>query len=239
MTTKETKKQYITKQSIEQETSDRLTRIDKEFADGFEMVNSVGKSVTVFGSARFDEDNSYYELARTIGTKLAEAGYAVVTGGGGGIMEAGNRGAFEAGGQSYGFNIALPHEQVLNPYTTGSMPFHYFFARKVILAYGAEAYVALPGGFGTLDELFEVITLMQTNKMPKAPIVLMGSEFWQPLDEFIRSRMLEMDKTISHGDEELYTITDSAEVALDIIEKHREANGCRLDDTDRCVTLEG
>lgn len=224
MTIKKTKKQHITKHMIEEETAARLSRIDKEFADGFEMINGIDKSVTIFGSARFDENNKYYKLARELSGKLVQAGYTVVTGGGGGIMEAGNRGAFENNGRSLGFNIALPHEQVLNPYTTASMPFHYFFSRKVILAYGAEAYVALPGGFGTLDELFEVITLIQTNKMPKAPVILLGSEFWSGLDEFIRSRMLEADKTISAGDEELYTITDSPDVALELIQRHVAAS---------------
>ena len=238
MTTKQTKKQDITKESIQQETAERLTRIDREFADGFETVNRLGKSVTIFGSARFDENNTYYKLARELSAKLADAGYTTVTGGGGGIMEAGNRGAFEAGGETAGFNIALPHEQVLNPYTTTSMPFKYFFARKVILAYGAEAYVALPGGFGTLDELFEIITLIQTNKMPKAPVILMGSDFWRPLDEFIRSRMLNGAETISSGDEEIYTITDSVDVALDAIQQHREMLGCSLDDPSRCVVAD-
>ncbi len=237
MTTTQTKKQDITKQSIEKETADRLSRIDKEFADGFDIVNSLNKSVTVFGSARFKEGNHYYDLARDLSGKLAEAGYTTVTGGGGGIMEAGNRGAFEKGGKTAGFNISLPHEQVLNPYTTVSMPFYYFFTRKVILAYGAEAYVVLPGGFGTLDELFEIITLIQTKKMPKAPVILMGSEFWQPLDDFIRSRMLEADETISPGDEKLYTITDSPEEAVSIIQQHREVIGCRLDDPAKCLTV--
>jgi len=237
MTTTQTKKQDITKQSIEKETADRLSRIDKEFADGFDIVNSLNKSVTVFGSARFKEGNHYYDLARDLSGKLAEAGYTTVTGGGGGIMEAGNRGAFEKGGKTAGFNISLPHEQVLNPYTTVSMPFYYFFTRKVILAYGAEAYVVLPGGFGTLDELFEIITLIQTKKMPKAPVILMGSEFWQPLDDFIRSRMLEADETISSGDEKLYTITDSPEEAVSIIQQHRETIGCRLDDPTKCLTV--
>ncbi len=237
MTTTQTKKQDITKQSIEKETADRLSRIDKEFADGFDIVNSLNKSVTVFGSARFKEGNHYYDLARDLSGKLAEAGYTTVTGGGGGIMEAGNRGAFEKGGKTAGFNISLPHEQVLNPYTTVSMPFYYFFTRKVILAYGAEAYVVLPGGFGTLDELFEIITLIQTKKMPKAPVILMGSEFWQPLDDFIRSRMLEADETISPGDEKLYTITDSPEEAVSIIQQHRETIGCRLDDSAKCLTV--
>lgn len=216
----QTQKQHITKQSIEKETRDRLSRIDKEFADGFDMVNRLKKSVTIFGSARFTEDNPHYKKARQLSRLLAENGYSVVTGGGGGIMEAGNRGAFEAGGESYGFNISLPHEQVLNDYTTKSMPFHYFFARKVILAYGAEAYVYFPGGFGTFDELFEILTLVQTYKIPKAPIILFGSDFWQPVDAFIKAKMLGSEQTVSEGDDKIYTITDSLEEAVDIIKTH-------------------
>src|SRR5690606_19507522 len=136
------------------------------------------------------EDNPHYIKARTVGKMLAEEGFAVITGGGGGIMEAANRGAYEAGGTSVGLNIELPHEQNLNPYTTESMPFRYFFARKVMLAYAASALICFPGGFGTLDEMFEVITLVQTGKMPPVPIILVGCEFWQPLDNFIREQLL-------------------------------------------------
>lgn len=220
----QTQKQHITKQSIQEETKNRLTRIDKEFADGFKMVNGVQRSVTIFGSARFTEENEYYKKARELSGLLAKNGYSVVTGGGGGIMEAGNRGAFEAGGESYGFNISLPHEQVLNDYTTGSMPFHYFFARKVILAYGAEAYVYFPGGFGTFDELFEILTLVQTHKIPEAPIILIGSEFWRPLDEFIKTKLLNEKQVVSEGDEQIYTITDSLEEAMEVIRSHVPAH---------------
>src|SRR5699024_6121187 len=125
----------------------------------FEIANQLTKTVTIFGSARLTEASPHYQKARQLSARLAEAGFTTVTGGGGGIMEAGNRGAFEQGGETVGYNISLPHEQVLNPYTTRSMPFHYFFARKVILAYEAKAYVYFPGGFGTLDELFEIVTL--------------------------------------------------------------------------------
>lgn len=214
-------KEDITKESLEQETSERLTRIESEFADGFKLINEHDDTVTIFGSARFKEGNHHYEQARAIGNALAKEGYTIVTGGGGGIMEAGNRGAFEAEGKSIGLNITLPHEQILNPYTTASMPFHYFFTRKVVLTFEAQAYVYLPGGFGTLDELFEVITLMQTNKLPRVPVVLVGTEFWGGLDVFIREHLLAGDKTISEGDENLYIITDSVDEVVQAVKAHR------------------
>lgn len=219
-TTPTIKKQNITKQSIEQESKDRLSRIDKEFADGFKIVNQLERTVTIFGSARFKEDNPYYQQARELSAQLGKEGFVPVTGGGGGIMEAGNRGAYEEGADTYGFNISLPHEQVLNPYTTGDMAFHYFFARKVILAYGAEAYVIFPGGFGTLDEFFEIATLIQTKKMPQAPIILMGESFWKPLDAFIKQQLLVENQAIDEGDENLYKITDSVDEAMRVIRKY-------------------
>lgn len=215
-----TPKRHLTKQSIEQETKARITRIDQEFADGFDIVNADRKSVTFFGSARFDETNPHYQKARALGARLASEGYTIVTGGGGGIMEGGNRGAFEAGGKSVGLNISLPHEQTLNSYTTTSMPFHYFFTRKVLLAYGAEAYVYFPGGFGTLDELFEIITLIQTGKAPKAPVILMGKEFWGGLETFITQYLLDAEHTISPEDQAIYTITDSIDEAVQAIDAH-------------------
>lgn len=199
------------KLAVEKQTSDRLSRIEREFKDGFDTANHHSNTVTIFGSARFKEGNVHYEQARAVGSALARKGYTIVTGGGGGIMEAGNRGAFEADGPSIGFNITLPHEQILNPYTTDSMPFHYFFTRKVVLTFGAKAYIYFPGGYGTLDELFEVMTLMQTGKIPRVPIIMVGAEFWSGLDTFIRQQMLEGDQTVSQGDEHLYTITDDVE----------------------------
>lgn len=207
---------------LDHETEERVDRIEKEFSDGFEMVNRYNYTVTVFGSARFLEDNQYYQKAREVGTALAREGFTVITGGGGGIMEAANRGAYEVGGRSIGFNIKLPHEQQLNAYTTESMPFRYFFARKVMLVYAASALICFPGGFGTLDELFEVITLVQTGKMAPVPIILVGTDFWGPLDVFIKSQMLEAAGTISHGDEELYKITDDLNEIMDLVQGHRE-----------------
>jgi uncharacterized protein (TIGR00730 family) len=137
-------------------------------------------------------------------------------------MEAANRGAYETGGQSVGFNIQLPHEQQLNPYTTDSLAFQYFFTRKVMLAYAASALVCFPGGFGTLDELFEVITLIQTKKMPPVPMILFGSDFWSPLDSFIRTQLLNNFGVVSHGDEEIYHITDDINAIKDTVNTYRE-----------------
>lgn len=207
-------------EKIEQETKERLSRIDDDFSNGFEMISKHSNAITIFGSARFREDSEFYQKARELSELLANEGYTIVTGGGGGIMEAGNRGAFEAGGSSIGFNIELPMEQALNPYTTSSMPFRYFFSRKVLLAFAAEAYIYFPGGFGTLDEFFEIITLIQTNKIPRAPVICVGKSFWEPLDSFIHSHMLESLHTISPGDEKLYTITDDMTVITTILQEH-------------------
>lgn len=214
-------KREVIKKELLNETSERITRIDNEFADGFELIGKYNYTVSFFGSARFEETNPHYQKARDVAAELVKEGYTIVTGGGGGIMEAGDRGASENGGQSIGLNIQLPHEQHANPYTTEAMGFRYFFTRKVILAYGADAYIYFPGGFGTLDELFEIITLMQTKKMPLAPVILVGSEFWTAMDMFIKTYMLEGEHTISPGDEELYTITEDIHVIKAIIDQHR------------------
>ncbi len=215
-------KEHITEESVRRETIDRLTRVDRELSQGFELADKYKNTVSIFGSARFNEDNTHYKKARELSAALSRAGYVTVTGGGGGIMEAGNRGAFEAGGETLGFNIKLPHEQVLTTYTTDSMPFKYFFTRKVILAYGATGYVYFPGGFGTMDELFEITTLIQTRKIPAAPIILVGKEFWGELDGFIRTHMLDGDKTISQGDEQIYHITDDTDEIIRIIDEYRD-----------------
>jgi uncharacterized protein (TIGR00730 family) len=207
---------------IKKATSERLSRIDQEFADGFDLIGKYNDTVTFFGSARFTADNPYYQQAQSIAAALSEEGYTIVTGGGGGIMEAGDRGAAEAGGHSIGLNIKLPHEQSLNTFATDSMAFRYFFTRKVILTYDARAYLYFPGGFGTLDEFFEVITLIQTKKMPPAPIILVGGEYWTALDMFIRTYLLKQTNTISPGDEELYTITDDIHVIKAIVNHHRD-----------------
>lgn len=215
-------KREVIQRELQKETSERVTRIDREFDDGFALIGKYNYTVSFFGSARFKEDHPYYQKAREIAGALSKEGYTIVTGGGGGIMEAGDRGASESGGQSVGLNIQLPHEQALNPYATENMAFRYFFTRKVILAYAADAYIYFPGGFGTLDELFEIVTLMQTKKMPLAPIILVGGEYWTALDMFIKTYLLEGEHTISPGDEELYTITEDIHVIKAIIDHHRD-----------------
>lgn len=196
----------------------RLCQINLEFKQGLEYISQYPRVVTVYGSARFPEDNYYYQKARELGRRIVEAyGYAVVTGGGPGIMEAANRGAKEAGGTSIGLTIRLPKEQHTNPYVTEHVDFHYFFARKVALSFSALAYVCFPGGFGTMDEFFEILTLIQTGKIPKAPIILFGKKFWYGLDYFVKQELVLNNKTVSPGDPLLYTITDDIEQAISII----------------------
>lgn len=206
--------------TIEDEAKRRSDKINKEFLKAFTFIRKSEKSVTFFGSARFQSGNKHYKEARTLAGRIAkELGYAVVTGGGPGVMEAANRGASENNGVSIGLNITLPREQIKNKYVTDSMDFYYFFSRKVALSYAAEAYVFLPGGFGTLDEFFEILTLVQTNKIPKVPIILFGSDFWDPLNTFIRKQLFNAHKSIDQSDMELYKITDNEDEVIEIIKK--------------------
>lgn len=199
----------------------RLGNVDEEIHGGYEILKKYHKTVTVFGSARTPQDNRYYQQAYELGKRLAEAGYAVVTGGGPGIMEAANRGAFEAGGQSIGFNINLPHEQSLNNYTTDSFAFSHFSPRKIVMTMMADAYIYFPGGFGTLDELSEILTLTQTNKISHAPIVLFDKHFWGEWDAFVRKNMLDREHLISPGDESLYTITEDLDEIISAVRGNR------------------
>lgn len=169
-----------------QREMERLKRIRSEFKTAFSVLAPLGPAVTVFGSARFPESHKYYAMAREVGTELARAGFVTLTGGGPGVMEAANRGAHEAGGASMGLNIILPEEQAPNPFVEKSLEFHYFFARKVCLVKYSCAFIALPGGLGTLDELFEAATLIQCHKIGPFPLILMGSEFWKGLVHFVR-----------------------------------------------------
>lgn len=194
----------------------RVLRIGREFVYGFRRLHFVGPCVTVFGSARFPDDNEHYLRGVEVGERLAKAGFTVMTGGGPGIMEAANRGARKVGGRSVGCNILLPFEQKPNPYLDLSLEFRYFFVRKVMLAKYSYAFVAMPGGFGTLDELFEVATLVQTGKIERFPIVLMGREFWTPMLDFFRDRLI-AEGTISPGDPDLLFVTDSAGEAVEHI----------------------
>jgi uncharacterized protein (TIGR00730 family) len=189
-------------------------RIGEEFLQGFEAVERIGRpAITVFGSARVREGHPAYTAARDAGRRLAEAGFAVVTGGGPGVMEAANRGAQEAGGVSVGFNIELPHEQGSNPYVDIGVTFHHFYVRKTMFVKAAEGFLIFPGGFGTLDELFESLTLIQTGKVLHFPVVLFDSAYWQPMLDWIQGRLL-ADGMISPEDLDLLGVTDSVDDAV-------------------------
>jgi uncharacterized protein (TIGR00730 family) len=186
---------------------------------GISAYHDLHNIVTVYGSARFKEGHIYYELARSMGKALGENGFAVMTGGGPGIMEAANRGAKEGKGLSLGCNIKLPFEQALNPYVDRQVEFEYFFTRKVILRKNSVAYVLMPGGFGTMDEIFEVLTLIQTGKLPKRPVVCMGGEYWRHLGVFLKETMLAIG-TISPEDLDLWYVTDDPEDAIKYIKRN-------------------
>ncbi len=196
----------------------RACRIFAEFIRGFRSLHFLGPCVTVFGSARFGEDHPYYGLGREVGAAIARERFAVMTGGGPGVMEAANRGAKEAGGVSIGCNIELPMEQKPNVYVDRWITFRYFFVRKVMLVKYSHAFVVLPGGFGTLDELFEALTLVQTRKILKFPVVLMGVAYWAPMVEFLRST-LAAEGTIDVEDLSLLTITDSVTEAMEAVHR--------------------
>ncbi len=206
----------------------RILRIQSEFVSGFDALASMPKAVTVFGSARIPEDHPWYEQGCDLGKALAEAGYAVITGGGPGLMEAPNRGAHEADGLSVGLGIELPHEQHLNRWVDLGLNFRYFFARKTMFLKYSQAFVCLPGGFGTLDELFEVLCMVQTGKVTNYPIVLLGTEFWGGLIDWIRER-LAAEGLISPEDMDLCLVTDSIEEAVQHIhDTHRVMTDERL-----------
>jgi len=205
------------------ENVESAVRIFLEFLRGFEFLNIDTPMVTVFGSARFKEGHPHYELARKMGRKLAEADFSVMTGGGPGIMEAANRGAREAGGLSLGANIHLPHEQKPNPYLDRVMTFEHFFVRKVMMVKYSRAFIIMPGGFGTLDELFEAITLIQTGKMETFPVVALGKDFWQPMMEFFSAKLV-AEGTIGAEDINLVYMTDSCDDAVAYIKAHPHGN---------------
>jgi hypothetical protein len=186
----------------------RVLRIMWEFIKGFRKLHFAGPCVTVFGSARFEESHRYYKLGRAVGGELAQLGFTTMTGGGPGIMEAANRGAKEAGGRSFGCNIELPFEQSCNPYLDDWLDFRYFFVRKVMLVKYSYAFVILPGGFGTMDEIFETLTLIQTGKIEDFPVILMGSDYWEPILSFMRESMVD-EGTISAEDLDYLSVTDS------------------------------
>lgn len=200
----------------------RIFRIMAEFVEGFQFLADFRKTVTFFGSARLKEDNHWYKMARELGRLLGKAGYGVVTGGGPGVMEAGNRGAVDGGGDSIGLNIQLPYEQRINPWVKKPRGFYYFFTRKVMLSFSAQAYVFFPGGYGTLDEVFEILTLVQTKKIyERIPIILVGKDFWGDLDKWMRKKLLNEYKTVDPEDLKLYHVVDTAQEAFAIIKKSK------------------
>lgn len=207
--------------NIKGENSWTMFKVISEFVDGFETLNEIGPCVSVFGSARTKADHPYYKMAVDIGRLLTEEGYGVITGGGPGIMEAGNKGASLYGGKSVGLNIDLPFEQNHNQFIDPdkNLDFRYFFVRKVMFVKYAQAFVALPGGFGTMDELFEVLTLVQTGKITQVPIILVGVEFWTGLKDWIKSVMLEQANNINPDDLDLMPIVDTPEEVIEIINK--------------------
>ncbi|MAF59529.1 MAG: TIGR00730 family Rossman fold protein [Candidatus Pacebacteria bacterium] len=204
----------------ESESSWRVFRIMGELVEGFELLRKYSLAVTFYGSARCGLGDRIYDEAEVLAGKLARAGFAVITGGGPGVMEAANKGAFEAGGKSVGLNIELPNEQGLNEFTNDSEDFHYFFTRRVMLASASEVYVYFPGGFGTMDEFFEILTLVQTKKIRKIPIILYGKAYWEPLIKCFKTQLLEKHHTISPEDMTLFHIVDSTEEAYETIIKN-------------------
>jgi uncharacterized protein (TIGR00730 family) len=209
----------------------RIFRIMAEFVEGYQFLSKMEKEVTILGSARLDDGHEHYEIARELGQLLGTHGFTTITGGGPGIMEAANRGAHEVGGKSVGLNIQLPFEQRINPYVTESTAFYYFFTRKVMLTSPANAFALFPGGFGTMDEFFEIVDLMEIGKMVKSPIILVGSDFWTPLIEFLKARSIEIGAA-SVRDVESWKIVDSAPDAFAHIQPTEENKSiCELDPT--------
>lgn len=213
------KKQTKKWSEVKAENSWTMFKVVAEFVDGYERLNKIEPCVSIFGSARFKPGDEYYDLAVDVAKALVEDGYGIITGGGPGVMEAGNRGAHENEGTSVGLNIELPFEQGHNPYIDSDKVFNYnyFFVRKVMFVKYAQAFVVLPGGFGTLDELFEVLTLIQTKKIDRIPVVLMGNTYWSGLKQWITQTMIEKYATISEGDIDLLPVVDTPAEAVKII----------------------
>ncbi|MEX0988310.1 MAG: TIGR00730 family Rossman fold protein [Bacteroidales bacterium] len=215
------KKAFSEKNWNEIKASDswQIFKIMAEFVEGFEKLSSIGPCVSIFGSARTKEENEYYLLAEDIAYRLTQNGYGVITGGGPGIMEAANKGARKGNGKSVGLNIHLPFEQGSNPYIDNDklITFKHFFVRKVMFQKYAQGFIVLPGGFGTFDEFFESATLIQTGKIGKFPIVLVGTKFWKGLIDWIEDKVMEEHKNISPEDSKLFTVVDTAQEAVDVI----------------------
>ncbi len=204
----------------------KLCMIQEEFRQGIDMISEFTPSVTFYGSARIEETHPSYKQAQSLAYRISkELGYIILSGGGAGIMEAANRGAFEAGGKSVGLTIRLPNEQKTNKYVTDEIPFYFFFARQVSLSYTTEVCIFCAGGFGTLNEFFEMLTLQQTGKIGKIPIILLGVEFWNPIDKLIKEVLAEKYGVINLEDTNLYTITDDEDEVLKIISESRLRDG--------------
>ena len=214
---------------IKTKDSWQIFKIMSEFVDGYDTMAKIGPCVSIFGSARTTDENPYYELAEEIALKITQNGYGVITGGGPGIMEAANKGAKKGEGKSVGLNIELPFEQSANPYIDNDklINFDYFFVRKVMFVKYAQGFIVLPGGVGTLDELFEAITLIQTKKIGKFPIVLVGKSFWGGLINWIKEVMLKKEKNICPEDLNLFSVVDTADEALEIINEFYEKYGLK------------
>ncbi len=209
---------------VHAESSWQIFRILSEFVEGFEKLREVGPCISVFGSARAEEDDKYYQLAEDISKRLAESGYGVITGAGPGIMEAANKGSYSVGGVSVGLNIDIPMEQYSNPYMHPDklLKFKYFFVRKVMFVKYAQGFVFMPGGMGTLDELFEALTLVQTKKVKMLPIVLVGSEYWEGLYDWLVNVVVKEKEYISEEDLELFKIVDTCDEVLEVIDSFYE-----------------
>jgi len=209
----------LTIRELDQLIKKRMNVTDQEFMRGYSLIKKYPRSVSILGSARFKPDNPYYKQAESLARRIVkELNYAVVTGAGPGIMEAANKGAYEANGKSIGFAIKLPKEQKTNPYLTEYVEFEYFFSRKTLLYFSAETYIYYPGGFGTFDELFEILTLIQTGEIPPVPVILVGRKFWKPILDLIGNELLE-ERTIDSADTSIYKIVDSEDEIMEIIKR--------------------
>jgi uncharacterized protein (TIGR00730 family) len=203
----------------------RIFRIMAEFVEGFDELSNVEPAVSIFGSARVKQGHPHYQLAEETARELAKAGFSVITGGGSGIMEAANKGAAQAGGKSIGLNIEIPTGQIPNKYQNISLNFHYFFCRKVMFLKYAHGFIAMPGGWGTMDEFFEALTLIQTLKQATFPVILMGSSYWGGLLDWMKEKMLQEHQYISPGDMDIFTVVDEPKEAVKIIVDFRKSSG--------------
>ena len=212
---------------VKAESSWRILKIMSEFVYGFDTMARIGPCISIYGSARTKPNSPYYKMSEAVAKRLVQDGYGIITGGGPGIMEAGNKGAYNAGGKSVGLNIDLPFEQFHNPYIDADklLNHRYFFVRKVMFVKYAQAFIFLPGGFGTLDELFECLTLIQTQKITRVPVVLMGTDFWSGLMAWIKQTVLETEKNINPTDLDLIRTTDDVDEVANIINAFYEAEG--------------